>query len=558
MSTETPAPTAPVGPAVSVTLPRRLLAGARLLAPWILAAIAAYALLNSSVLVPRVSRLWQMSHPLLPLYLLLYAATGVSLAALLMSLHRYLLPFACLLLVVIVTTNAVARDVLDLKAVNEQTAEWLFWEIGEASNAASAFRGTITRHLALAVALLIPMVWVARAARRRLPAFVKSLPFMFGAAFAYAGSGLAIHHYFNPYIPVESNLLVFGAKLLLQSSPDVPPANVAPVRDPPVERIVLVIDESVTYDAYVTHLKEQYARWNPVDYGEAASLSNCSAAANSMLRWGFNAKSLLSGEDPRLAPPIWAYARAAGFETWLIDGQRNGAYQNFMRAKEAQLIDHHTGVDEGVYTDAAIARKLSALLRQPGRRIVYVNKKGSHFPYPERYPQEKYPGAQTTEEHYAKSVQHTSQRFLDVALAGVPLRGTLIIYTSDHGETFGEGSPHCNRNPLWQEASVPLVLLAGDAALADQARNAALVLHNRAGHEQIFATLLYAMGYDLQYAEARYGTSLLTPRAPTYYYFVEANPLPSKERPVTVTRFPHFPHRPDQQVSATGAAYSAP
>jgi len=262
---------------------------------------------------------------------------------------------------------------------------------------------------------------------------------------------------------------------------------------------------------------------------------------------------MLAGEDPRLAPTIWSYGHAAGFETWLIDGQRNGSYQNFMRRKEAKLIDHLIGVDEGPYTDDAIARLLSNTLRKPGKRIIYVNKRGSHFPYTSTYPQEKYPGARTPEQHYARSVQHSSQRFLDLMLEGVSLQRTLVLYTSDHGEQFGEGSPHCNIKPHWQETSVPLVLLTGNPLVSEPARAAAAVLKNRAGHEQLFATMLFGMGYDLSAAEQEYGTSLLSPHAPQHYYFVAGNPIPSSRQQITVSQFTHFPHRSPQQTAVASA-----
>ncbi|MBX5462581.1 MAG: sulfatase-like hydrolase/transferase [Steroidobacteraceae bacterium] len=528
------------------------LARLRALAPWIVAALGAYALLNAATIWPRITHLWGIS-PLRAIgFLVLFAVAGVSFTALLISLNRYLLIIAIPVLVAVLTTNGVARETLDLTIVNQQTAEWLLWEIGQATDAVSMFAGSFAAHLALSVLLLTPVVLVARAARQRFRANIRDIPLLLSAAFVYASSGVVIHHYFTPYIPAESNLLLYGAEMLLQPSPDVPPADMQPGDTSPVEQIVLVIDESVTYDAYVTHLQNHYARWNGVDFGEAASLSNCSAAANSMLRWGFRAEHMLAGEDPRLAPTIWSYAHAAGFKTWLIDGQRDGSYQNFMRRKEAKLIDHLVGVDEGVYTDDAIARLLSDILAKPGKRIIYVNKRGSHFPYAQ-YPQEKFPGARTPEQHYARSVQHSSQRFLDLMLQGVSLRRTLVLYTSDHGEQFGEGSPHCNVKPRWQESSVPLVLLTESPLVSEPARAAAAALKNRAGHGQLFATMLFAMGYDLSTAEREYGTSLLSPHVPQHYYFVSGNPIPSERQQITVTQFTHFPHRAPQPTAVASA-----
>gem|GEM_PF-2045721 len=523
-------------------------------APLIAAALCAYAVLNLSTLWPHLSLMWKASPVSVIAYLLLYAVAGVSFGALLMSLHRYLLLGAVVLLVVIVTTNRLAMELLDLKVVNQQSAEWLLWEMREARNAVDQFSAPFARNLAISIASLVPMVCVARVARARFREQLKSVPVAVGAAFLYMASGLALYHGFKPYIPVESNLLVYGAGVILQPSPDIPSVDMQPAGPPEVDQVILVVDESVTYEAYVTQLRAGWSSWDGIDFGEAASLGNCSASTNSMLRWGLRAKQMLAGADPRLTPTIWSYARAAGYETILIDGQRSGSYQNYMRGKEAALIDRQIGIDEGFDTDLVIARVLHELMEQPGRRFVYINKRGSHFPYSRRYPLDRFPGATTAEEHHALAVWYTSGAFLDIALKDAALGRALVLYTSDHGERFGEGSPHCNAVPVWQESSVPLVLLTGNTTLARQARAAAAVLKDRASHEQIFATLIHAMGYDLRAAETEYGSSLLTARAPQRYFHVLANPVPTKKRQKTVIEFSHFPHRPPQSGAARSMA----
>ncbi len=514
--------------------------------------ICGYLLLNASTLGPYVRHTWA-SYPALRIvrYLLLFALSGVGFGVVLMSLNRLLLIPVCLLLVTIVTTNGLAKEMLDLKVLGAESAEWLLSETGEAPNAIRAFPGPLGHSLMIALALLVPSVWIARLARQRFRARLRPVLWGSCALFVYALGDAAAYHYDRPYFPVESNLLVYDAALALKPDPDIPPIDMRPVRQPEVTKIVLLVDESVPYRAYVDELRGRWARWNGADYGEAASLANCSAAANSMLRWGLRAQRMLAGEDPRLAPTIWSYAREAGFETWLIDGQRGGSYQNYMRGKEAALIDHFTGVDAGMETDGSIAELLHNLLLQPARRFIYVNKSGAHFPYKSKYPADHFPGARTLQQQHAAALRYSTEDFLDKALRGVPLQDAIIIYTSDHGEQFsGQGAPHCNPKPVWQEYSVPLLLISGEQSLAKQAAAAADLLRDHVTHAQIFSTLLGVMGYDGPAAEAEYGPSLLSGNAPAPYFHVRPFPFPGAKRDRLVVGSSSFPYREPRTASA--------
>jgi hypothetical protein len=498
--------------------------------------LCSYFLLNAATFFPHLATLWRSPAPeRAVVYVLLFSLSGIGFGVGLMSLNRFLLVPVVLLVVAIVTTNGLARHFLDLRVVNEQTAEWLLSERGEASDVVSAFRGPFLGYLLLSIALIAPALCVARLARRRFRTQMRPLVWASSALLLYCLSGFLVNRYFGAFIPVESNLLVFDARAALRGTPDLPPADMQPVRQTEITKVILIVDESVNYEAYVAELRDKWRRWNGVDYGEAASLANCSAVSNSMLRWGFRAAGLLETEDQGRTPTIWAYARQAGYETWLLDGQRSGSYQNFMTGKEAALIDHYIGVNAGIDTDQAVAERVHELLLQPGKRFVYVNKRGAHFPYTSRYAVDRFPVARNAEQQHAFAVRYSTQGFLDTALEGAPLGDALIIYTSDHGERFDGASPHCNTHPIAQEFSVPLLLISGDGHLTQRAASAAAQLKDRASHQQIFATLLAAMGYDMQSAEAEYGSSLLSATPPEHYFQVRTD---------KVIAFDHFPYRP--------------
>jgi Sulfatase len=522
------------------------LQGVAVALPWALAMVFAYGVLNGSLIWHHVAKLEHDVRPVAAaMYLLLYAVSGVSLGVLLMSLNRYLALAAFLLLATIVTTNYLAANLLfHLRVIDEGVADWLLSETAEAPAAVKAFLVPLSKQLGVSVASLVPIMVVARLARRKFWARVRRpTSLAVGAVLVYALSGVAIQREFDPNLPRENNLLIYGAMMLLKSTPEIPPVDLKPVEQSRVEKIVLVVDESVTYGAYRTQLQDRWARWHGVDFGDAVPLGNCSASSNSMLRWGFRATEMMAGKDPRLVPTVWSYARAAGFQTFFIDGQRNGSYQNYLNGKEAALIHQIIGVDKGNDTDRSIAALLRTMMLKPGKMFIYINKKGSHFPYDDNYPDDLLAAPVTPEQSYDAAVRYSTEDFLDTALMDVPLMKTLIIYTSDHGEQFAGGAGHCNTVPTAPEKSVPLLLVTGDSQLAREASDAASVLRDHAGHEQIFATLLDAMGYDLQAAEAKYGSSLLSPRVPQRYYHVLSMPIPSKAQPKTLVEFSRVPYR---------------
>jgi len=513
---------------------------------WIAALILGYALANFDTLRLIYAPSWHgFRGGTRILYELLYALSGVSLGLLLVAVPRFLACGVVLLGLVVATTNAVAVDLLDLKVLNKESAEWLLSESRVAPAAIGEFSGAVLRHLASCCAFLLPFLVAVYLGRRHLLRHLWGpVPLALGALAAYGLIDLTLYHYFKPFIPVESNLAIYAADLTLRGSPDIPPLDLKPPHPPLASKVLLVVDETLTYGGYVAQLRAPWAKWPSVDYGEAASLANCSAASNSMLRWGFRAPHMLAAEDPRLVPTIWSYARGAGFATYLIDGQRNGSYQNFMRNKEAALIDHYPGVERGMDTDQAIATLLNTLLLKPGKSFIYVNKRGNHFPYANNFPRDQFPDARSREQQYAAAIRYSSRDFLETMLRGVSLADVLVLYTSDHGERFdGAGTPHCSTAPVWQEFSVPLLLLTGNQPLAQQAQAAATALRDHASHEQIFATLLAAMGYDARAAEALYGSSLLSAAIPARYFHVLVNPIASKGGGAAVREFAHFPYR---------------
>lgn len=326
-----------------------------------------------------------------------------------------------------------------------------------------------------------------------------------------------------------------------------------PVRPGRPERdIVLIIDESVL-GSYLdlgapggvrSGLMEPRANVSVHNFGNAASITNCSVGTNLTLRFGGT-----RGDYQRInatMPSIWAYASRAGYHTVYLDAQgTGGARHNLMDGVEAAEIDEFVQLD-GVAVrdrDMAAADRLASLLANGRPDFILVNKVGAHFPVHDKYPEaymryrpalqrglfenivdtgrrDGFEGAAEDWRRYRNAYRNTLLwnvgAFFDRLLATVDLSRATLIYTSDHGQDLHEaGNPgvttHCSSDPVDEEGLVPLVILEGPGPPGmDWTRNLA-ANRNRSSHYNIFPTLLALMGYDRNAVRSVYGRSLAEP-----------------------------------------------
>jgi glucan phosphoethanolaminetransferase (alkaline phosphatase superfamily) len=120
--------------------------------------------------------------------------------------------------------------------------------------------------------------------------------------------------------------------------------------DAKAEKIVLIVDESIRADIleingykkdttpYLISLKTGI-----VNFGLAASSSNCSDYSNLILRTGVRKEDIPDHKQMTLKKPsIWQFTRKAGFYNVYLDAQSAeewANYQNFMNEHEASFID---------------------------------------------------------------------------------------------------------------------------------------------------------------------------------------------------------------------------
>jgi hypothetical protein len=303
----------------------------------------------------------------------------------------------------------------------------------------------------------------------------------------------------------ERNVYAYAAAIL--TAPPPPARDAVPVAPAGtgIEKIVWLIDESVSRDAFEQIVRPEMDRFAPVDFGETASLGNCSGPSNLALRSGIDVRAIGPATDLRRSPTIWGFARKAGYRTMLIDGQVTGAPQNMIIPTERVLIDDYLAASHGIDTDRRIARRVNAELRRKGRQFIYVVLRGVHFQYSDHYPAGTIPDDSPLALKYRTAVAWSKRDVFQLLLDGIDRERVAIVYTSDHGQDVRpDHPPHCNAAPRKAEFAIPLVALLPDKMAADLASRPA------GGHSasQIFPTTLGWMGYPAEWAARHYDNDL--------------------------------------------------
>jgi glucan phosphoethanolaminetransferase (alkaline phosphatase superfamily) len=307
---------------------------------------------------------------------------------------------------------------------------------------------------------------------------------------------------------------------------------------PRFEKVILVVDEAVRGD-YVGFNEPRLDNTPflvsqlPIlaNFGIASSFSNCSTTTRVALRSGARESDLPDPQQKTLhRATMWQYAKDAGyrtsyFDTWLSVRRMS----SMLTYDELRYVDERRGVPLDPYweIDNKLASEVVAWAQRPGPAFLFVEKIGIHVPYERNLP------AGTPQ---APDVQSALGRKLDAAraadvrnyLAGVRLRvdeffrrllpaltqpGTLLIYTSDHGQSLYDG-PYDGSNctgpgAVKGEGMVPLFVFASDEGVRLKFQEAARLSRDRRTHGDIFPTLLWAMGFEAASVQPRYEVSLL-------------------------------------------------
>jgi glucan phosphoethanolaminetransferase (alkaline phosphatase superfamily) len=316
----------------------------------------------------------------------------------------------------------------------------------------------------------------------------------------------------------------------------------------PQNNLVFVVDESVRGDhlsinGHARHttpyLEELLAQGRLLTWGVSSSGATCSASSNNLLLTGMKLSELPDLDyQIRKRPSIFQYAKAMGYRTHYLDGQRQTFWLG--TSYDPQYIDDWLPVSyfagrEPYDLDALLARKIVEITDGSTGNFIWVNKRGIHPPYSDDYPDSKaeWQPALTNSElrmdlnkrtewinSYDNAIKYNLETFIRILDSSRQRSQTFIVYTSDHGQTLGEHGErytHCGQSPITTqptEANVPLFLIAPVPILLDT--------QYRASHANIFATLLDLMNFPKSERRYLYAPSLLdakrTDSQPRYFY----------------------------------------
>ena len=113
---------------------------------------------------------------------------------------------------------------------------------------------------------------------------------------------------------------------------------------------------------------------------------------------------------------------------------------------------------------------------------------------------------------YSKAITWSVDGFFQKLQPNLDLNKTLLLYTSDHGQTLWENGykgTHCSSSrPHPGESYVPLFAFTAVSSLEGRFRQGADRGFNRATHFDIFPTLLLAMGYEEKWVSNKFGANL--------------------------------------------------
>lgn len=298
----------------------------------------------------------------------------------------------------------------------------------------------------------------------------------------------------------------------------------------PANNIVLIIDESIRsdhlslngYERATTPFLEELQETTGLvaNWGTAVSGATCSPLSNALIISGVRLSEETGSRAEALtrqAPTVFHYARAMGYKTYYLDAQTdylwNGLSLEDLAAVDGWVNTKQLGTDWQVDLHAAewIRDKVSS---STGNFIV-LNKKGVHFLYEESYPPEEAVWGPAPQDYhtqpervdnvYDNGIRYNVNSFFERLLKDSPalLENTVILYTSDHGQTLFENGVdwlHCNYTP--PEASVPLLLIGKLERAPDTAYPAS--------HSNILPTLLDLMGVPEDVRAMEYAPSLLS------------------------------------------------
>jgi glucan phosphoethanolaminetransferase (alkaline phosphatase superfamily) len=322
---------------------------------------------------------------------------------------------------------------------------------------------------------------------------------------------------------------------------DLPPFSVS---QRPLDNIIYVIDESVRGSnlslngyprATTPFLLSLENRDLLKNLGICVAAASFSHVSNAYLITGHN-------EFPDDAfrtdknPTIFDYAKKMGYETIYIDINQiylhsliKAAGKGPVRSLDWWMNDKsfkELHIDLETTKDVGVASFLSNLLNEKSGCFVLVNKKGLHFHYRDRYPDDptftiwkpvmaasqsidpSEAGREKLVNTYDNGIRFQVDEFFKVLVSESTNQNYLILYTSDHGQTLGEhGQVYTHMKPDQEIVDVPNFFVSGENYCNKEMLDG-IATGIRVSHLNNFATLLDLMSVPMSLRVRPYDKSI--------------------------------------------------
>jgi glucan phosphoethanolaminetransferase (alkaline phosphatase superfamily) len=312
----------------------------------------------------------------------------------------------------------------------------------------------------------------------------------------------------------------------------------------PHDSIIYVIDESVRGSnlslngyprATTPFLQSLETRGLLKNLGICVAASSFSHVSNAYLITGHNAFPDDAFRTDK-NPTIFDYAKKMGYETICIDINQTCLYSLMkaagdgpVRALDRWMNDttfKERHIDLETTKDLGIARVLSTLLNEKSGYFILVNKKGLHFHYRDRYPDDpastiwkpvmkasqaidpSAAGREKLVNTYDNGIRFQVDEFFRLFVSETTNQNYVILYTSDHGQTLAEhGQAYTHMKPDKEIVDVPDFLVSGEG-YSKKGLLDGIAPGIRVSHLNNFATLLDLMGVPISLRVRPYDKSI--------------------------------------------------
>ena len=322
---------------------------------------------------------------------------------------------------------------------------------------------------------------------------------------------------------------------------DLPPFHLS---QRPLDNIIYVIDESVRGSnlslngyprATTPFLQSLELRGLLKNLGICVAAASFSHVSNAYLITGHNE---FPDSDFRTDknPTIFDYAKKMGYETLYIDINQIYLYSLIKAAGKGPVrsLDQWMNdksfkerqIDLETTKDVGAARFISNLLNERNGYFVLLNKKGLHFHYRDRYPDDpastiwqpvmkaaqsidpSEAGREKLVNTYDNGIRFQVDEFFRVFVSETANQNYVMLYTSDHGQTLAEnGQIYTHMKPDQEIVDVPDFFVSGEK-YSKKGLLDGIGPGIRVSHLNNFATLLDLMDVPMSLRARPYDKSI--------------------------------------------------